>query len=324
MKNNYLGMYENIKSFKLDYKQYNFEIYLIEKKENKIKISIIINPSQNFSYNLYSTKLIENNIRNKAGETINLLNYFIQNKAYIISANNLEIIIGIKLDEYYTNINSLKFEYIYSITTKKNEYYIIWRDPNFNAQNENGKHLDARRLYCIREANINIYGIKSIEEALKLLVKRRKENDKIIFITNVGLDLSGKRFIEIVREIYKFNIVVLFYSKNKSHFKWIKEFPNCLYSNRTDIFEEYITNYNINGLKNLKVKIEKIYKDEKLKLKDFSSDFLSVPIDNSIFSQKYNPYIRHVKIFNKNQDKYLYMTENREVKTTINDKEDCL
>ena len=277
MKNNYLGKYENIESFQLDYEQYNFEIYLIKKIENKSQISIIINPSQNFSYNLYSTKLIENNIQNKAGQSINLLKYFFQKKTFIISANDSEIIIGIELNEIYTNINLFKFgkndKYIYSITTKKNEYYIIWKDPNFKSQNDYAKHLYNRRLYSLREANINVYGIISIEEALKFVIRRRKENDKIIFITNVGLDLSGKRFIEIVRKIYKFNIMVLFYSNNKKHFEWIKDFPNCLYSNRSKIFEEYITNYNINGLKNLKDKIEKIYENENLKFRNFLQIF---------------------------------------------------
>ena len=118
--------------------------------------------------------------------------------------------------------------------------------------------------------------------------------------------------------------MVLFYSNNMNHFKWIKDFPNCLYTNRIDFFEEYVTNYNIIGLNNLKKKIEEEYKNEKLKLKDFSPDFLSVPIYNNIFSQKYNPYIRHVKIFCKNQNKYLYMTEKGEVKTKNDFTEDCL
>ena len=330
MDNNYLGKYENIESFELDYEQYIFEIYLIKKIKNQNQniISIIINPSKNFSFNLYSTKLIENNIRNKAGETINLLNYFFQNKAYIISANDLEIIIGIESDNIYTNINLINFgkkdKYIYSITAKKNEYYIIWRDPNFQSQRYYGKHLDDRKLYCIREANKNIYSMSSTEEALKFVVRRRKENDKIIFITSIGKDLGGKRFIEIVRKIYKFNIMVLFYSNNKDHFKWIQEFPNCLYADRPNIFEEYITNYNIIGLKNLKDKIEKKFKNENLKIKDFSPDFLSVPLDDRIFRQQYNPYIRHVKILNKNKNKYLYMTENGEVKTKNNGTEECL
>ena len=56
MENNYLGKYENIESFKLKYEKYIFEVFLIKKTQNII--SIIINPSKNFSFNLYSIQLI--------------------------------------------------------------------------------------------------------------------------------------------------------------------------------------------------------------------------------------------------------------------------
>ena len=44
-----------------------------------------------------------------------------------------------------------------------------------------------------------------------------------------------------------------------NHLKWITEFPNCLFGNTVNILEKYITNYNEEGLKNLKNKIEKMY-----------------------------------------------------------------
>jgi hypothetical protein len=112
MENNYLGKYQNIDSFKLIYEKYIFEVFLIKKTQNII--SIIINPSKNFSLNLYSTQLIESNIQNKEDKQINLLDYFFQNKSFIISANNSEIKIGIETDEIYTTlfqrvISPLKF-----------------------------------------------------------------------------------------------------------------------------------------------------------------------------------------------------------------------
>ena len=121
MENSYLGKYKNIESFKLKFENYIFEVYLIKKTQNII--SIIINPSKNFSLNLYSTQLIVSKIYNKESKQINLLDYFFQNKTFIISANNSEITIGIETDEIYTNINLFDFgqkeKYIYSITAKK-------------------------------------------------------------------------------------------------------------------------------------------------------------------------------------------------------------
>ena len=48
-------------------------------------------------------------------------------------------------------------------------------------------------------------------------------NDKFILISNIGLDLSGKRLVEVARKILGFNIIVLFFSSNKENLKWIKD-----------------------------------------------------------------------------------------------------
>ena len=310
-----LGKLENIKLYKLlDKERFVYEIYIIKKIENSDTInSILIYPDPRFSFYVFSTKLKMNKIKNKKGEFLQLLDYFNNNKVSINTFCDSEIILTIETNEVYTNINLLGFgkdgKYIYSITMKKNEYYVLWRDPSFLTNNEYNKHLKERELFCIKEANMNIFGIKSIEEALKFVVKRKRYNDKIIFISNVGLDYSGKRFIEIVRKMYNFDVMVLFYSRNKDHFKWIKYFPNSLISNRPEIFEDYLLNYNEEGLKNLKRKVEEVYQNFNLQLLKFSPNFLSVPKEeNIIFNRKKpNPYIRHVKIFSKSQNKYLCM-----------------
>ena len=267
-------------------------------------------------YFILTIKYILNGLKiykivNKKRQQLKLFDYFNNKKVKIHIINISEIIIIIETNEIYTNMNLLEFgkdeKYIYSITIKKNEYYVLWRDPNFETKNLFNIHLYERQLFCIKEANMNLFCIKSIEEALKFIVKRKRENDKIIFITNIGLDYSGKRFIEIIRKIYNFDIMVLFYSKNKEHFSWIKTFPNCLFTNRPEIYQDYIINYNEKGLKIITEKVEQIYKDNNLKLKNFSSNFLSISVEEKIFAQRINPYIRHVKIFSKNHNRYLCM-----------------
>ena len=72
----------------------------------------------------------------------------------------------------------------------------------------------------------------SFEKALEIIL--RKKYNKIILISNIGLDLSGKRFIEVARKILNFPVIGLFFSSNLDHLKWIKDFPNVLimvYSN---------------------------------------------------------------------------------------------
>ena len=66
---------------------------------------------------------------------------------------------------------------------------------------------------------MNIYFENSIEDALKFLLKRKY--NKVILISNIGKDLSGKKFVEIARKIFGFNLIVLFFSTNEEHLKWI-------------------------------------------------------------------------------------------------------
>ena len=215
---------------------------------------------------------------------------------------------------------------IYALTLKRNEYCVVWRDPHYankindnnniiNNNNEDDNNYDQflediKKDY-MNKTNMNFYYESSIEEALKFILRRKY--DKIILVTNIGRDLSGKRFIEIARKILGFDIIVLFFSNNEDHFKWITTFPNCLYTNKADLFVEYILNFNEDGLKKLKKKVEQIYQ---IQLKKFSFDFISFPnyrSEGDFSSLEYNSdYFRHVNIKNSNNI-YLCMNEKGEV-----------
>ena len=196
------------------------------------QISILIETDSNNDYYSYSTKINENNILNTGNQLqLNFLDYFYKDKASIKEINDSEIIINIIIDDnnYIIKKDSKEFNFItikeeenvinMSIKIKRNEYYILWRDSNFESKNEYTKSLEGGKLFCIGEINMVVHCINSTEKALKFILKRI--NDKIIFIANIGKDLAGKRYIEIVRRIYGFNIIVLFYSYNRNHFSWI-------------------------------------------------------------------------------------------------------
>ena len=146
---------------------------------------------------------------------------------------------------------------LYGLTFKRNEYLLIWRDPNFVGNNDFSRYLNAQKLFIYKYAKINAYFESSIEKALELIQK--KKFNKIIIITNIGLDLSGKKFVEIARQILGFNVVALFFSNNTKHLSWLQNFPNALYTNNSNFYMEYIFNYNYNGLLQLKKKIEVHY-----------------------------------------------------------------
>lgn len=200
---------------------------------------------------------------------------------------------------------------LYAIKIKRNEYFLLWRDLNFEGKNIYYDYLKKRELYANGIAKMNIYIQNNTEKALKFIYKRRF--NKMILITNIGLDLSGKKFIEVARKILGSNIIVLIYSSNKKHLEWIQNYLNVLYTSNASIFQKYIKNYNEKGLKELKKKVEKEYK---IKLLDFTSDFLSYPhyienqrYSNIDFSEK-SSYIREVIIYNKMANATLVMNNN--------------
>ena len=212
---------------------------------------------------------------------------------------------------------------IYSLTLKRNEYFVLWRDLNFEGKNNFTEYLKKRELFANEIAKMNIYIENRTESALKFVYKRRY--NKMILITSIGLDLSGKKFIEIARKILGSNIIVLIFSSNKKHLEWIKNYPNVLYTNSQIFYEEYIKNYNENDLRKLKLKIEKQYD---IKLLDFTEDFLSYPLYlktgkySDINCSKKNDYVRSIYIIYKPKNKIVTIDKKGNIKIRENKEKD--
>ena len=189
--------------------------------------------------------------------------------------NKEEIIKDMREGKFLANEYVItKFDQIlplYGLVFKRNEYCIIWRDSHFSESNEFYGFLEEKKVFIYQYAKMNAYFESSIEKALEII--QRKKFNKIILISNIGKDLSGKKFVEIARKILGFDVLVLFYSKNRNHFSWLKNFPNALFTDNDNFYHEYILNYNENGLLNLKKKVEAYYNIELI----FHSDFLQFP-----------------------------------------------
>lgn len=196
---------------------------------------------------------------------------------------------------------------LYGLTLKRNEYLIIWRDPNFVLKN----NLQAQKLFIYRLAKMNAYFETSTEKALEL-VKKKKFN-KIILLSSIGKDLSGKKFVEIARKILGSDIIALFFSNNLNHLTWLRHFPNALFTNNDNFFREFILNYNYQGLLLLKQKIENYYKIQLT----FNNDFLRYPFfinekgyDEIIFEEP-NLYFKKVIIKNSENQCIFCIDENK-------------
>ena len=202
---------------------------------------------------------------------------------------------------------------LYGLTFKRNEYFVIWRDNHFKGDNDYSEFLKVRKLFIYEFAKMNAYFESSLERALEII--KRKRNNKIILISNIGLDLAGKKFVEVARKILGFNVMVLFFSANRNHLKWLKDFPNALYTSHEDFYKKYIMNYNKQGLLDLKKEVEA---RNKINLK-FEGNFLEFP--HFVNNEEYNKirfdekseYFKRVTIRNVETDSILCMEKDRTV-----------
>ena len=137
-----------------------------------------------------------------------------------------------------------------SLKFKRVEYCIIWRDINFSKDAIYGDQFDSlfkgflkeSIKYIRQEAKFNVYPCQTTEEALSLV--NRKKYNKIILISNVGIDLGGKAFVDQARKIIGNDVVVLFLAYNIQHLEWIKNYKNALFSNDQILYKEYLNSFN--------------------------------------------------------------------------------
>jgi len=158
---------------------------------------------------------------------------------------------------------------LYGLTLRRNEFLVVWRDSNYGLNKEYTDYLEEARFKISYTFNINVYIENSSEKALEII--KIKKFNKIILISDFGRNLNGKEFVKSARDILGFQVLALFISEDKKDIEWINNFPNALYSNDKYFYEDYIKNYNYEGLYSLKQKVEQKYQ---LKL-NFNENFLN-------------------------------------------------
>ena len=174
---------------------------------------------------------------------------------------------------------------LYAINLRRIEYLIIWRDNNFDKSNPNNyenfdkmlKYNEEIQKFAYREINSKIYYVKTTEEGLRLI--DRKKYNKIIIITNGGN--NGEEFINEARKILGSNSIALVSCFiPKRHLNWVKNMTNVFISNEMDFIKDFLL-YSIMEkkekmaeLKNrneqkYKIKLEYFYEDELFKFPYF-------------------------------------------------------
>ena len=190
---------------------------------------------------------------------------------------------------------------IYAIYLRRVKYLIIWRDNNFDESNPN-KYDDFNEMtkfnlemknFAYRELNAKIYYIKTTEEALKLI--DRKKYNKIIIITNGGND--GEGFIKESRKIMESeSIAYVSCYIPENHIDWASQLPNTLLSDDEEIFKDFLKNTIVENepeMIKLKEKIEDKYGKKFAKFNEKTAFKFPKFLENGKFDQlefepKYN------------------------------------
>ena len=91
---------------------------------------------------------------------------------------------------------------LYGLTFRRNEYFVVWRDNHFKGNNEYSDFLKERKLFIYEYAKMNAYFEDSLERALEII--KRKKYNKIILISNIGLDKAGEKgLLELKKKVEK-------------------------------------------------------------------------------------------------------------------------
>ena len=145
---------------------------------------------------------------------------------------------------------------LYGLNFQRVEYCIIWRDTNVNSPfwKENIR-VNTEILQELTGFNLYIEG--DTQSALKLVWKKRF--NKIILITNVGKNLEGKVFVDKVRKILQFNVMVLFFTSDLNHLNWIKDYPNSLFCLDDNTLQKYVYDFNENGFENIRNNVKEFF-----------------------------------------------------------------
>ena len=181
-------------------------------------------------------------------------------------------------------IISLKFERV--------EYCIIWRDVNFSNVpihfNEFDSIFKGFLKECIKyirqEAKFNIYPCQTTEEALSLV--NRKKYNKIILISNAGVNYDGRTFVDQARKIIGNDVIVLFLAYRIEHLEWITKYKNALFSNEQIFYKEYLNCFSQPNPENkLKELIRNLEYHYKVKF-NFDNNFFYYPLykDSGLYS----------------------------------------
>jgi len=232
----------------------DLEIILDKSPTNKEEADIILNEYKKYTVEKNGIHYVE--VDGKNGFAIN------ENKEVLYDNGFQKLPKDRFIGREYCITNREQILPLYGLTFQRVDFCVIWRDSNFiNSSWEDP--LNKNKQIISRMTGYNLYTESDTKEALKLIW--RKRFNKIILITNVGKNLEGKKFVDKVRKILEFNVMVLFFANDLNHLNWIKNYPNSLFCMDDDTIKNYIFNFNEEGINNIRETAKEFFGVELLK-----------------------------------------------------------
>ena len=122
---------------------------------------------------------------------------------------------------------------LYSFTVMRTDHFILWKNEDIESD-KNKKYFDelSKRL------QVNLYRTKTVEESLKLIKKKKRNMFKLI-TSGGGIERTGETLIREARKIIGANFVCFVFDSDASHYNWVKNMENVLFSSSEDDLRKF-------------------------------------------------------------------------------------
>ena len=170
-----------------------------------------------------------------------------------------------------------------SFTVMRKDHYILWKDEKLD-NSENAGYMND----LSKNMEVNIYGKKSVAEALEVI--RKKKYAAVKLMTNAGENLTGKDLIIKAREIVGSDFVCLVFAGSKGHMEWISKMKNVILTTDSDEFKEFAAlKMNVVSVLNFIEKIRGKYETRDYKFQIDEESLLKFPnCENEPYYRNYN------------------------------------
>ena len=122
---------------------------------------------------------------------------------------------------------------LYSFTVMRTDHFILFKNENIENK-ENKMYFND----LSKKMQVNVYKAKSVDEALKIIVKKKRNMFKLI-TNGGGPQKTGETLIKEARKIIGSNFICFVFARDTRHYEWVKKMENVLFSTSEDDLKKF-------------------------------------------------------------------------------------